>query len=200
MADQMFRLESAANSALRWRNTPIPASRRVARPMILVRTVIAAALSATAITAAASAQTPTSRGSFSDWHVFTVESDRGLVCYALTQPTDSTPSNVDHGEIFFIVSTWASGAAEEQPRFAAGYVLRPDSPPTARVGSDRFPMFVTESDGFIEDRQDERRLVSAMRRGATMRVEATSQRGTATAYEFSLSGVTAALERVESLC
>lgn len=168
--------------------------------MTLAKTVLAATFSAFALSAAGWGQAPAARGSFSDWHVFTVESDRGLVCYALTQPTDSTPTSVDHGEIFFIVSTWASGAAEEQPRFAAGYALRPDSPPTARVGSDRFAMFVTENDGFIEDRADERRLVSAMRRGATMRIEATSQRGTATAYEFSLSGVTAALERVESLC
>jgi len=33
-----------------------------------------------------------------------------------------------------------------------------------------------------------------------MRIEATSQRGTATAYLFSLTGVTAALERVDALC
>lgn len=145
-------------------------------------------------------QAPTARGSFSDWHVFTVESSQGRVCYALTQPTDSTPASVDHGEMFFIVSTWASGAAEEQPRFAAGYPLRPDSPPRVRVGSDRYEMFVADNDGFIENTADEDRLVRAMRRGATMRVEATSQRGTATAYEFSLSGITAALERVDSLC
>jgi len=146
------------------------------------------------------AQAPTSRGSFSDWHVFTIESNRGLVCYALSQPIDSAPSSVDHGEIFFIVSSWASGAAEEQPRFAGGYALRPDSPPRVRVGSDRFSMFVADNDGFIEDTDDEAQLVRAMRRGSVMRVEATSQRGTATAYEFSLSGITAALERVDSLC
>lgn len=168
--------------------------------MTHARSALLALTLAVACAAPVLAQTPTSRGSFSDWHVFTVESDRGLVCYALTQPTDSTPASVDHGEIFFIISTWTSGAAEEQPRFAAGYALRPDSPPTVRVGSDRFAMFVTENDGFIEDTADEERLVRAMRRGATMRVEATSQRGTATAYEFSLSGVSAALDRVESLC
>jgi len=146
------------------------------------------------------AQTPSSRGSYSAWHVFTVESDRGLVCYALSQPIDSTPTSVDHGEIFFIVSSWQSAAAEEQPRFAASYALRPDSPPRVRVGSDRYSMFVADNDGFIEDNDDEVRLVRAMRRGSVMRVEATSQRGTAVAYEFSLNGITAALQRVEALC
>ncbi|MFT6462772.1 MAG: hypothetical protein ACJA0Y_002281 [Maricaulis maris] len=39
-----------------------------------------------------------------------------------------------------------------------------------------------------------------MRRGSVMRVTATTLDGVATAYEFSLSGVTAALERAETLC
>ncbi|HAQ36203.1 MAG TPA: hypothetical protein DCQ53_12705, partial [Alphaproteobacteria bacterium] len=76
----------------------------------------------------------------------------------------------------------------------------PDNPPRARIGSDRFDMFVADRDGFVEETEDERRLVRAMKAGAVMRVEATSQRGTATAYEFSLSGITAALNRVEELC
>ena len=45
-----------------------------------------------------------------------------------------------------------------------------------------------------------RKGVRAMRRGSDMRVEATSNRGTATAYTFSLLGVTAALEQVDDLC
>ena len=39
-----------------------------------------------------------------------------------------------------------------------------------------------------------------MRRGATMRIEAVSARGTNTAYTFSLSGVTAALRQAGELC
>ena len=69
-----------------------------------------------------------------------------------------------------------------------------------RVGSDRYQMFASEQEGFLEDTSEENQLVRAMRRGSDMRVEATSNRGTATAYTFSLLGVTAALEQVESLC
>lgn len=150
------------------------------------------------VTAPVSSQT--SRGNFSDWHVFTVDTGEGLVCYALTQPTDMAPQNVDHGQVFFMVSSWANGQASEQPRFIAGYSLSPDNPPLARVGSDRFSMFAADRDGFIEETEDERRLVRAMEAGALMRVEAISTRGTATAYEFSLSGITAALRRVDELC
>ena len=60
--------------------------------------------------------------------------------------------------------------------------------------------FVSEQEGFLEETGEESQLVRAMRRGSDMRVEATSNRGTATAYTFSLLGVTAALEQVDDLC
>ena len=159
-----------------------------------------ACLTAASLAFAAPASGQTSRGNFSDWHVFTVDGPDGLVCYALSQPTEMAPQNVDHGQVFFMVSSWANNQAREQPRFISGYALRPDNPPRARIGSDRFEMFVADRDGFVEETEDERRLVRAMKAGAVMRVEATSQRGTATAYEFSLSGITAALRRVDELC
>jgi hypothetical protein len=39
-----------------------------------------------------------------------------------------------------------------------------------------------------------------MRRGSVMRVTATTAEGVASAYEFSLSGITASLQRVAALC
>ncbi len=149
---------------------------------------------------AASGAEPVFRNAHNAWRVFTRGEGRERICYAVSRPTESLPANVSHGEVFFFVSTWASGAAREQPSFLAGYSLRPDSPPRARVGSDRFTMFVSQSEGFIELERDSARLVTAMRQGAVMRVDATSDRGTATVYEFSLSGVTAALRQVGELC
>jgi len=149
---------------------------------------------------AASAQEPAFQGAYTDWRVFTRGEGSQKICYALSQPDELLPSGVDHGDVFFLVSSWADGSAQEQPSFLSGYPLKPASPPRVRVGSDRHTMFVSDREGFLEDAGDEDRLVRNMRRGSTMRVEAVSTRGTATVYEFSLSGVTAALERVEALC
>ncbi|MFP4518097.1 MAG: invasion associated locus B family protein [Oceanicaulis sp.] len=150
--------------------------------------------------APAAAQAPAFQGAHTDWRVFTRGDGAQKICYALSEPTEQLPSGVDHGDVYFLVSSWADGSADEQPSFLAGYPLKPESPPRTRVGSDRWTMFVSEQEGFLEDAGDEDRLVRAMRRGASMRVEAVSLRGTATVYEFSLSGVTAALEAVDDLC
>ena len=143
---------------------------------------------------------PEFQGAHSDWRVFTRGTGNSRICYALSSPTEELPASANHGEVFFIVASWANGDAVEQPNFLAGYPLRADNAPQARVGSSRFDMFVSEQEGFLEDPNDESRLVRSMRRGSVMRVEAVSARGTATAYEFSLSGVTAALRQVGQLC
>lgn len=152
------------------------------------------------VTSPAAAQAPDFRGQHNDWRVFTRGTGPERVCYAVTRPTESRPGDVAHGEVYFFVSSWASGAAREQPSFMAGYELRPDNPPRASIGNDRVTFFVSDQEGFVEERRDETRLVDAMRRGATMRVEAVSARGTNTAYIFSLSGITAALRQVGELC
>lgn len=143
---------------------------------------------------------PEFRGEYSDWRVFTRPTESGSVCYALSRPTDSAPRTFDHGTVYFIVATWQSGAVTEQPNLMVGYDLRPTSPPEARVGSSRFDMFTDGREAFLDDLSEESDLVRQMKRGAVMRVTATTAAGVATSYEFSLSGVTAALQRVEALC
>lgn len=143
---------------------------------------------------------PQFRGEYGDWRVFSRQSDDGLVCYALTRPRDSTPLAYAHGNVYFLVSSWQTGSVEEQPSLLVGYDLRPNSPPEIRVGSSRFDLFADGQEAFLDDLNDEPSLIREMRRGSTMRVTGTTGDGIATAYEFSLSGVTAALQRVSSLC
>lgn len=160
------------------------------------------ALGLAAFTSAASLaqDDPQFRGEYSDWRVFTRNTEAGYSCYALSRPTDSSPRAHEHGNVYFLVASWQSGAVEDQPSLLVGYDLRPTSPPQVRVGSDRFDMFADGQEGFLDDLDEEDELVRAMRRGSAMRVSATTLDGASTSYEFSLSGVTAALQRVSALC
>lgn len=159
------------------------------------------AASITALAASAFAAEPQQVATYSDWMVFTYETDGGdQICYAVTEPKDVSPASANHGDVFFSVASWKSGAANFQPSFMAGYQLQNGSEPMVRVGSDRWEMFSSEKEGFIESPRQEQRLIEAMRRGREMRVSATSARSTATNYSFSLIGISKALERVEQSC
>ena len=169
---------------------------RVLLPSIVVST-LALGLSATP---AALGQEAVFHGEERDWRVFTRGEGEARICYVQSTPREANPASVDHGDVFFLVASWANGDADEQPSFLSGQLLRPDSPPRVRIGSDRYRMFVSEREGFVESPDDEDDLVGDMRRGSTMRVEATHTDGTLVAYEFSLSGVTAALQSADRLC
>jgi hypothetical protein len=143
---------------------------------------------------------PEFRGEYRDWRVFTRAGADGQICYALSRPADSAPQAHAHGNVYFLVATWQSGSVSEQPSLLVGYDLRPASPPEIRVGSSRYEMYTDGQEAFLDDLDDEPRLVRAMKRGSAMRVTATTSDGMATAYEFSLAGVTAALQRAQTLC
>lgn len=159
-----------------------------------------AALLLVAAPISAFAAEPELVATYRDWMVFTYDTGSDTICYAVTEPKDTSPASATHGDVYFSVSNWRSGAASNQPSFMAGYDLQSGSEPTVRVGSDRWEMFSAEKEGFIEASGDEERLIDAMRRGREMRVSALSARSTATNYTFSLLGISKALERAEEAC
>lgn len=160
-------------------------------------TFSALAFVATALPAQAA---PKSVATYKDWIVYTQDLGGDTVCYAVSEPTDKSPRSVKHGDVFFLVATWKSGVATNQPNFVTGYDLRDTPEPVLRVGSDKWDMYVSDREAFIEKDSDEKRLIRAMKRGSNMRLSAVSQRGTATNYSFSLLGISAALDRASKEC
>ncbi len=143
---------------------------------------------------------PKLAGTHGDWGVYTRGAGSDQVCFVLTKAQTESPSSVNHGDIYFMVSNWKNGAATEQPSFLAGYNLKATRAPKAQVGSTALTMFAADNEAFISESSDERKLVAKMRAGSTMTVSAVSQRGTQTRYSFSLKGVTAALRDAKSAC
>lgn len=139
-------------------------------------------------------------GQFTDWTVHSKGNGSSKICYALAKAKSKTPSSVKHGDIYFMVANWKSGAAKEQPSLLTSFALKTQIPPSARVGSSRIPMYADGSEAFVESNNDERKLVRSMRKGSTMRVDAVSVRGTQISYEFSLKGITAALSKAKTVC
>ena len=153
-----------------------------------------------AFSQAALAAKPEPVATFRDWSVFVQEVDGDKICFAATEAKDKSPKSVNHGDVFFLVASWLSGVATEQPSLMAGYNFRDGPDPTLRIGSDKWEMYVSDNEAFIESGGDETTLVKAMRRGADMRVSAVSSRGTATSYVISLRGISAALDRAREVC
>lgn len=145
----------------------------------------------------AHAEVPVRIDQFDHWGAYSFKSGDSVSCYVLSRPIEQKPSSVDHGDNFFIVSRLASGD-KLVPETAMGYDLKDGASMTAMVGDKTFPMFTKDRHGWVKDETQEPTMVSAMKGGAQLELQAVSRRGTATSYSYSLSGITAALKRIET--
>lgn len=142
---------------------------------------------------------PTAVGRFKDWAVFieTVEGD--LICYAATEAETKTPTKVNHGAVWYYVTSWKSGKAKAQPSIKVGYDFKEGSTPKAKVGRSSWSLFPAGREAFAED-ADDPAIVEALRKGANLVIDATSARGTKTSYKFSLSGSATAIDKAAEAC
>lgn len=161
--------------------------------------LMAAGLVATSA-AGAFAQTPTRIGDFNDWSAFSYDSGNGKVCYTLSVPIPGSekPAGVNHGTNFFIVTQRSTQNVSYETQFMADYSLKDTSKVTVTIGDQSFSFFTKDKSAWAENAAEEPGLVAAMRAGSKMTVQATSARGTNTSYDYSLSGVTAALNAVQN--
>lgn len=170
----------------------------IRRQMILATAV--AALGVAFGSLGAKAQEPKLIGEFNDWAVYTYKGKSGNVCYAVSQPEESTPKNVNRDPVHFLITNRAADKVRGEVNSIIGYPFKKGSTATVQIDGTSFTLF-TSGDGAWADSPDkDKQVVSAMKRGAKMTVIGESQRGTRTVDRYSLSGVTAAVEKIDSAC
>lgn len=164
---------------------------------MFVRSSVTALALILASSGVASAQSPTRIEQFNAWGAYSYKSNGGTVCYVLSVPTAKEPQNVNHGDIFFVVTQRPGQNISYEPQAMMGYPMRPESKVNVTIDSKTFVLFVKDSSAWVENAAEEPAMVAAMKAGRSMTVKATSARGTATTYTYSLSGITAALNKIE---
>lgn len=144
---------------------------------------------------------PESLGTYKDWIAYSLNEDDGnQICYIVSEPTEKLPRNVNHGNVYMVISDWPNRNTTNEPSLLVGYDLKENSAVTAQIGGEKWEMFTYEQGAWIQETSDEKNLIAAMRRGSSMSLKATSKRGTATEYKVSLSGISAALDRLAAAC
>ena len=165
---------------------------------MVLKKLVSAAVLTMAMAGAAVAQSPTQIKQFDAWGAYSYNGPKGKVCYILSLPTQKEPRNVNHGDIFFLISQRPGQNVTYEPQAMMGYTLKENSKVTVTVDGKNFVLFTKGESAWVENAAEEPALVSAMRAGSQMSVKATSRRGTNTNYTYSLAGVTAALKEIQS--
>jgi invasion protein IalB len=136
---------------------------------------------------------------YNNWAAYQSEGSP-KVCFAVSQPTDSSPKNVRRGPIYFYISHYPADEVTGEVSVKMGYPFPPGGKVTVTIDSQKFELFTKDEGAFVEKTEDEAKLVEAIKAGSSMKVQGTSARGTDTSDTYSLSGTTDAIDRITKEC
>ncbi|MBB3807964.1 invasion associated locus B family protein [Pseudochelatococcus contaminans] len=167
--------------------------------------VFAASVLAIALPAGpAQAQAPAGSvlaGTFSDWSVYTSQQGGAKVCYAVTQPKVRLPAGLNRDPAYLFVSSRPKENVRNEISFVMGFPTRPGQDAQATVnGGATFALVTSGANVWVKDAAQENAVLAAMRGGSKLTVKSTSARGSSLTDEYSLAGVSAALQRLAREC
>jgi invasion protein IalB len=145
---------------------------------------------------------PTLLGQYGDWGAYTASPGGKKVCFALGKPktTKTEPAGRKRDPAYVFISSRPAEKVKNEVSIIIGYPFKPESDATAEIGSAKFAMYTQNDGAWIKNVAEETRMVDAMRKGADLTVKGTSGRGTQSTDEYSLKGLSQALDKVEQEC
>lgn len=139
-------------------------------------------------------------GKYNDWTLHINEGKSHKICFITSEPSAKEPSGANRAATLLYVSAWPKDGIKTEVSVKLGYTVKKGSEIKVTADKDIFKMFAKEERGFVEDATQELKLIEAMKKGSTLIVQATSDRGTGTTDTYSLSGFTQALQSLTDNC
>lgn len=146
-------------------------------------------------------QATVSLGTFNDWNAWQGTDANGMICYISSAPKSSQPTGVNRDPVHFLVIYRKALGIKNEVQTLIGYPFNTKSAnASATVDGKTYPMVTEGSAAWLASAGDEPGFVEAMKKGSNLVVKGTSQRGTQTTDNYSLSGVTAAIAAIDKAC
>src|SRR5215213_7421195 len=189
-----------------------PAPTAMPKPATTTRTNAAkpaaagAAAGAAAASAARPAQAATGPGgaslltSYGDWGVYTAQTGRSKICYALSQPKDRLPKNVNRDPAYLFVSFRPAENVKNEVALVLGFATRENGAAEASVGNAKYALLTKDQNAWLKNPAEEGQAITTMSKSQNVLIRAQSNRGTQLTDRYSLSGFGSALERARREC
>lgn len=138
--------------------------------------------------------------SMGDWGVYTAQAGRSKICYALTQPKDRLPKNVNRDPAYLFVSFRPAENVRNEVALVLGFAAKDNGPASAAIGPSSFVLITKDSNAWLKNPAEEGQAIAAMGKGSGVTIKAQSARGSNLTDQYSLNGFAAALDRARKEC
>lgn len=166
----------------------------------LLTGLLAGGLTVLGLAMPAAAQEAKNLGTFNAWTAWTGTDTNGLICYISATPQSSEPSGANRDPIHFLVIHRKGLNTKNEVQTLIGYPFNPQANASAAIDGQAYPLVTEGAAAWLASAGDEGGFVGALKKGTTLTVKGTSQRGTVTTDSYSLSGVTAAMNEIDKAC
>jgi invasion protein IalB len=148
------------------------------------------------LTSAAHAQT--AQFSAGQWRTFTMAGQGGTVCYIASQPTAESGNFKKRGTPFVMVTH--RNSTTDEVSVSSGYPYKETSEVPLIIDGKTTALFTKQDRAWAKDAATDSALVASMKRGTRMSVKGESRVGSTSQDSYSLSGFTAAYNKMKELC
>jgi hypothetical protein len=193
---------------------PVPAKPNAAKPAVSQApaakpkpgSAAKPAAAAAGAAAAKPAQAATGPGgaslvtSYGDWGVYTAQTGRSKICYALSQPQDRLPKNLNRDPAYLFVSFRPAENVKNEVALVLGFAAKENGPATASVGNASYALITKASNAWLKNPAEEGQAIATMARSGSMLIKAQSARGSSLTDRYSLDGFNKALDHARREC
>ena len=145
------------------------------------------------------ANTPRSTGKYKNWESFTVETDKGKICFAQTVPTKRAPAAIKREQSKLFVTFRPSESIKDEVSLTSGHDYK-SSTVTASSGKKKYSFFSQKNFAWLLDDQEERNFIKLMKRATNLIIKARTTKGAETTDHYSMMGFTKAYNTAKKTC
>ena len=145
------------------------------------------------------ANTPRSTGKYKNWESFTIETDKGKICFAQTIPTKRAPAAIKRNKSKLFVTFRPSENIKSEISITSGHDYK-SSTVTASSGKRKYSFFSQKDFAWLLDDQEEQKFIKLMKKATDVIVKARTTNGAETTDHYSMMGFTKAYNTAKKTC
>ena len=142
---------------------------------------------------------PRSIGKYKNWESYTIQTDKGKICFAQTKPVKRSPSSIKRKESRIFVSFRPNDNIVDEVSVTSGHNYKTSSV-TGKTGKNNFSFFSQNDFAWLLDEKEEKSLIKIMKRATSLMIIAKTTDGAETTDHYSMMGFTKAYNTAKKVC
>ena len=139
-------------------------------------------------------------GKFKDWESFILSQDGNKICFAQSIPVVRAPKKLKRDPSRLFISFRPGENIKNEISVTNGYEFKLKAPVAAKSGKKTYDLFSKGKFAWVTDNEDEKKLISTMKKASRLMIIGNSEKGTQTTDHYSMMGFTKAYNTAKKNC